>query len=829
MNFKKHLFSTLIGCCCFFSLFAQKGIHQGVIQVKLTQESDQQLKMAAKPLYSNSGPLKVGIKSLDDVNMRYNATEMRPMFTIGGPYEERQRRYELHLWYEIIIDETADMLQAANDFLHSGSVIIAEPEYAIRHISETFSAKSVTANENENSITTETTSNDPRFRDQWHYVNTGQVGMAGIDIRLTGAWDITKGNPNVIVSVVDGGIDYIHEDLAGNMWPGIGANFLYSGSGRVTAHSHGTHVAGTIAAVTNNGKGVAGIAGGWGADSPGVQLMSCQIFEDNVSGGARTADAYRYAADNGALISQNSWGYEEPGVSNSGIRTAIQYFIDNAGKDNNNNPLPGTLMAGGIVIFAAGNSNSDRSDWYPGMWPEVLCVAAVGPRGRRASYSNYSAAVDITAPGGDVNVDSRAILSTDRNNTYSYKQGTSMACPHVSGVAALVVSWFGNENYTPEMLRERLLLSVNPIPTEPMYEEGLMGTGLIDATKALADFVPVTGVSLPETIEAYVNRIEMLRAEVLPENATNKNVSWTSSNQSVATIDTKGNLKGISAGTTTITAVTNDGGFSATATAYLIPIDVKSIHLSPKNLKLTLGGDSRSLSFIINPDDAANKNVTWASLEPNIVSVDAQGRLSALELGNARIVVTTEDGGHTDTSFVEVVRPVSRVELAPKFIGLVVGDTSSINVIITPEDAQDRTVRWSMTNDIISISNDRTITANKAGNTTLTVTTNDGNFTANATVDVYEKAHAPEGFSPNNDGFNDYFEITMDSREIYALRVFDKSGQVYYTSDDYKNNWGGVANTGTHSGKKVPAGTYFYSISAKNTGKATTGYVVIKY
>jgi gliding motility-associated-like protein len=111
---------------------------------------------------------------------------------------------------------------------------------------------------------------------------------------------------------------------------------------------------------------------------------------------------------------------------------------------------------------------------------------------------------------------------------------------------------------------------------------------------------------------------------------------------------------------------------------------------------------------------------------------------------------------------------------------------------------------------------------------TIKVTTENGGHTATAQVTVYESEHVPQGFSPNGDGVNDYFVLTLDSRETYSLRVFDKSGQIYYTSANYQNNWDGIANSGAQKGKKVLAGTYYYSLVG-NTGNAKTGYVVIKY
>jgi gliding motility-associated-like protein len=115
------------------------------------------------------------------------------------------------------------------------------------------------------------------------------------------------------------------------------------------------------------------------------------------------------------------------------------------------------------------------------------------------------------------------------------------------------------------------------------------------------------------------------------------------------------------------------------------------------------------------------------------------------------------------------------------------------------------------------------------GTTVITVSTQDGNYEASCDVEVFNETQIPAGFSPNGDGINDYFELTLNRSDTYVLRVFDKSGQVHYLNSDYKNDWDGTASTGPHSGKKVPSGAYFYSLSAKKAGTTNTGYIIIRY
>jgi gliding motility-associated-like protein len=741
----------------FASLAAQEGIRPGMLEVKLTPAVGQQLEQSAKPLSATNGPLNVGIPALDRVHARYNAVRMEPIFRIGGPYEKRQRRAGLHLWYRVIIDENADVPAAVAEYLSTGAVEKSSPKYQIRQIANVASPSGKAAT-GDDPIKQPIRPEDPRFGEQWHYFNTGQRSgwVPGVDIRLSEAWDVTRGDPRVIVAVVDGGIDYNHPDLKDNIWPGIGYNFVRNSS-NVTADDHGTHVAGTIAAKNNNGVGVSGVAGGWG-EAQGALLMSCQIFDDaRPYDNADAAAAIQYGADNGALICQNSWGYTWPGSFEQSVRDAINYFIDNAGKDNDGNPKPGTLMNGGIVIFAAGNSNSSATNWYPGMFPEVLTVASIDAKGRRAWYSNYGTAIDITAPGGDTDYDvyQAGVLSTTPNATYDFYQGTSMACPHVSGVAALALSVHGSETFTPDMLRDLLMTSVNPIPTEPLYEQGRMGTGLIDAFKVVA--VPATAITVsPDTMSLAIDSTFTLTATKEPASAMSV-VSWLSANDNIASVDENtGAVTGMSTGSVYIFAMTDNGLKDSCLVTVVQP--VTGLSIQPETLLLDIG-DTETITYTIYPADATNQNVRWENTDPLVASLDEHGKVLALAPGETRITITTEDGEWT--AFCEV----------------------TVNEAPADDPGDDR----------------------------------------------LKKINVPEGFSPNGDGKNEFLIIKNDAPETFQLRIFDRSGQFQYISTDYRDDWSGTANTGPHSGKKLQPGTYFYTVTIKNSSVKKTGYIVIRY
>lgn len=202
------------------------------------------------------------------------------------------------------------------------------------------------------------------------------------------------------------------------------------------------------------------------------------VFDSRASSSA-VADfgaAIVYAADRGASIAQCSWGASVAGDEDKSVTEAVDYFTKNGGGDK---------MNGGLCIFAAGN-NGEEGDYYPGCLDKVVAVGSMAPDGSVAYYSNRGKWVDVTAPGGlEDNGQQYGVLSTLPNSTYGYNEGTSMACPHVSGIAALILSKYGNKQFSNETLRTLLTTSVNDLYTQNPEYKGLMGSGYIDAYKAL--------------------------------------------------------------------------------------------------------------------------------------------------------------------------------------------------------------------------------------------------------------------------------------------------------------------------------------------------------
>ena len=458
-----------------------------------------------------------GIDEIDRILNTVNTVRFERLFPDGGRFEERTRREGLHLWYYAKYDpsvptsEMASLLSSCKDIEIIEYSLAAETSDYRRTASPAAGAQSVTrAIEDEvRNVPFPFNESERSQQMQWHYNNTGnvfaQASRLGADANVYAAWQLSTGDPDVIVAVVDQGVKYDHEDLAANMWVNE-AELM-----------HGTHVAGTIAAVNNNGVGVCGIAGGSGRGD-GVKIMSCEILGKSESGssGAGLAGqirAIKYAADNGAVICQNSWGYTAGTISvtdwtrgsYSALSRAMEYFNKYAGLDENGNQTG--PMAGGIVLFAAGNDASNEI-CYPAADANAISVGATGFTGAPAYYTNYGKWVRISAPGGDQMLSNAygGVYSTsvaaDGSSGYEGSQGTSMACPHVSGACALAVSYYygaeKRKGLTGEMLRQALLSSTQSVDRycTGSYQQylGNMGIGSLDTYKLLRTIAKIDGI-----------------------------------------------------------------------------------------------------------------------------------------------------------------------------------------------------------------------------------------------------------------------------------------------------------------------------------------------
>ena len=492
---------------------SEEEVLQGCIYVKLKEEPAGEVRVR-----SIGNTVTTGVKVLDRAASSLKIERMERTFPYAGKFEERTRKEGLHLWYNVWFSKETSATRAATEvaFLDGIETAVPVPKIVSRATPETaWSLYGVR--------TGEWLFNDPDLSRQWYLDNPGTESWQkkGADIRLFDVWKQYNGNPAVIVAVVDGGINQEHPDLQDNLWTNPdeipsngmdddgngyvddihGYNFV-DDNATLVPHRHGTHVAGTIGATNNNGTGISSIAGGDGTSGSGVRLMSCQILKSLTSIGGEVASdpfiaaAIKYGADNGAVISQNSWGYAATRAGRNASsyinpvhKEAIDYFIKYAGCDNKGEQLDGSPMKGGIVLFASGNANtSDPRIAAPADYEKVVAVAAIEADYRKASYSNYGTYTDISAPGGSLDGDGRIwSTTTERSNNYEYLAGTSMACPLVSGVAALVIEKYGvgKKGFTPEALKEILYQSAYDLDEYNPRYAGQLGHGCVDAAAAL--------------------------------------------------------------------------------------------------------------------------------------------------------------------------------------------------------------------------------------------------------------------------------------------------------------------------------------------------------
>lgn len=470
-----------------------------------------------------------------------------------------ERKYNVHRWYMLVFPSDVKVEDVAELFSELSEVTAVEYNKEVKRNLESEPSAWVAG---DNTVAPALPFNDPKLIDQWHYINNADLSVAptvraGADINVQSAWALTTGDPSIIVAVCDEGVKYDHPDLAANMWvneaekngkEGVdddgngyiddihGYNFLSTynietGQGQLMPvnwtrpgdSGHGTHVAGTVAAVNNNGIGVCGVAGGDGTPGTGVRIMTCQLFSGNASSGTMNrAQAFKYAADMGASILQCSFG-QEAGVVKSDQEfinfypfeeSMLKYFMEHAAE---NSPVNGNF-----AIYASGNDGQSISG-YPAAYNKYISVAAFGPDYLPTNYTNYGPGTNICAPGGDYTINSTSstpqrsqILSTLPkelgNGEYGYMQGTSMACPHVSGVVALALSYAKklNKKFTYDEFLGMIYSSVNNIDyyietcskssggvqmdLTPFWHN--MGTGAIDAWRLLMQIegTPCLGV-----------------------------------------------------------------------------------------------------------------------------------------------------------------------------------------------------------------------------------------------------------------------------------------------------------------------------------------------
>ncbi len=635
------------------------------------------------------------------------------------------------------IDGDVSVEEAIETLTENENVLFAQPNYRYE-------------------IMTDNGTNDPYNNDdglnQWYLTN----------IRARDAWNVLKGidlEP-VTVAVIDTGADRKHEDLQGVLSEDsvriLGAETKPL-EGDSSSDGHGTHVTGIIGAVSNNEIGITGVASGAGNDY--IKVLAIDATSQDYAGEYfdtyGVVSAIDYAIGKGAQVINMSLG-------GPGVDLVLESAVEKA------------YESGVTVIVAAGNEGTDEV-MTPSDHNEVISVCNTTREDRRysssdwmfgTSGSNFGQPKDISAPG-------TSILSTVPRGYENYS-GTSMAAPMVSAVAAMVYAV--NPDLTPAQVRNILCATARDVDTDGY--DYYTGYGVVNAMDAVNAAIAADASAAVEKIEFkededYVHRLgvgerEMLEILITPAESL-ADVKWSSSNESIATVDHKGKVQGISAGTAVITCTA--GGVSASCN-----VEIQNLN-APKSLTVTNADkaaemavyDEFELETEILPRYADKKQVFWKSSDMSVVTVDELGLVTARGVGEAQILGYVYNSKYTDFESVpeagdpltavinvKVRKSVEKVEFinAPEKVRI---DSDTVfTAKATPEDAADTDIYWSTSNRAIADIDEKTgaLKPVSTGKVTVTASTANGRSASKRILIYTVDQKSKYGFSAKSAGYN---------------------------------------------------------------------------
>lgn len=600
---------------------------------------------------------------------------------------------------EIPLDKTVE--EAVEDLQEQNGAAIVQPNFV-------YTLPEAQVAENASAIQT----SDPGLSRQWYFSN----------IDLEGAWNLidtlpAAGRAPVKVAVIDSGVAAQHPDLAANVDVSRSANFAY---GIKMPHAeppagdddwaHGTHVAGIIAAQSNNGIGVAGVAST--SKNNGIaSIISINVFRTGTNSlgqvvfGANTLSviyAINYAVSQEARIINMSLGHS-PTYDSGEVDVLLERAVNNA------------VGSGVVVIAAAGNSGHVGNPVeYPSDFSNVLSVVATGKDNKRAYFSSYGPSKNVSAPGSD-------IMSTYPGGLYASFSGTSMAAPVVSGVAALAL--YANPDMGPRQLyglMQNTAGNGGAFNAETAY-------GIINAKSVVANAIATApgqmrSLSLEGPAKTvYLGKTAKIGATVSPAGSADSSIHWVSQNPDIAAVDGAGNVTGKALGSTVISASISNGRTALCTVTVKNP--VTSVKVAQKTITL-VKGQKATTAAIPQTLDGSKPKISWKSSNSKVASVDSKGKITARKTGRATITAST--GGKKTTISVKIVDKavsLSKVAItgAPKT--LKVGSTRFIGAKMTPSTATGALVKYkSSSSKVLTVDSTGKITAKKPGTATITLT-----------------------------------------------------------------------------------------------------------